>query len=309
VAQPELEVIVVDDSAPFRIWSHGYPFRTVRWHFHPEFEIHLVTETSGRVFVGDYIGAFAPGNLVMTGPNLPHNWLSDVAPGVTIPKRCIVLQFGAAFIEACSGLFPGLDLLCLIDQSQRGIEFSEAASQTVAPLMQAMLTADRLGHPAIFLQILEQLLRDKNRRLLASVGYETQPATYMTQPLNHVLDHIARNLSCDLRETELAVLSGYTPSAFSRAFHRQTGMTFTSYVNGLRINRACRLLTASDRLVTDICFDVGFNNLSNFNKRFQAVTGTTPSTYRNRHRENDRALLRSEESAPPDYLSIVGNRT
>jgi AraC-like DNA-binding protein len=307
VAQPELEIIVVDEGEAFKIWSHGYPFRTVRWHFHPEFEIHLITATSGRVFVGDYIGTFAPGNLVMTGPNLPHNWLSDVAPNVTIPQRCIVLQFSAAFIEACSGLFPSLDLTDLIDQSQRGIEFTDRASQAVAPLMHGMLAASKLSRPAIFLQILEQLLRDKESRLLASVGYNPQPAVYMTQPLNHVLDHIARNLACDLRESELAALSGYTASGFSRAFHRQTGMTFTSYVNSLRINRACRLLTTSDRLVIDICYDVGFNNVSNFNKRFHAMTGMTPRSYRNRHRENDRHLYSSQESGRPDYLRVVGD--
>jgi AraC-like DNA-binding protein len=307
LAQPELEIIVVDEGEPFKIWSHGYPFRTVRWHFHPEFEIHLITATSGRVFVGDYIGAFVPGNLVMTGPNLPHNWLSDVAPNVTIPQRCIVLQFGAAFMEACSSLFPSLDLAGLIDQSQRGIEFTDGASQAVAPLMRRMMVADKLSRPAFYLQILEQLLRDKERRLLASVGYNPQPAIYMIRPLNHVLDHIARNLSLDLRESELAALSGYTPSAFSRAFHRQTGMTFTSYVNSLRINRACCLLTTSDRLVTDICFDVGFNNVSNFNKGFQALTGMTPRGYRNRHRENDRHLYSGQESGHPDYLRVVGD--
>jgi AraC-like DNA-binding protein len=305
VPQPELEIIMVEEGEPFKIWSHGYPFRTVRWHFHPEFEIHLVTATSGRVFVGDYIGAFAPGNLVMTGPNLPHNWLSDVAPDVTVPERCVVLQFGAAFIEACAGLFPALDLGGLIEQSDRGLEFSDEASAHVGPIMQRMLTGDRFARPALFLQILEGLLRDRKRRMLASVGYRVQPSVYMTQPLNHVLDHIARNLSCDLRETELAALSGYTPSGFSRAFHRQTGMTFTAYVNGLRINRACTLLTTSDKLITEICYDVGFNNLSNFNKRFQSVTGTTPRDYRSRHRENDRLVHTTERAASAGHLRVV----
>ena len=308
MSQPELEIIMVDEGEPFKIWSHGYPFRTVRWHFHPEFEIHLVTATSGRIFVGDYIGAFAPGNLVMTGPNLPHNWLSDVAPNVTVPERCIVLQFGAAFIEACAGLFPALDLVQLIEQSERGLEFSEAASALVAPLMQRMLAGDRFARPALFLQILEGLLRDRERRMLASVGYRVQPAVYMTQPLNHVLDHIARNLSYDLRETELAALSGYTPSAFSRASHRQTGLTFTAYVNGLRINRACTLLTTTDKLVTEICYEVGFNNLSNFNKRFQTVTGTAPRDYRNRHRENDHLVQREKHGAAPRHLRVVADK-
>ena len=306
MAQPELEIIVVDEGEPFKIWSHGYPFRTVRWHFHPELEIHLITTTSGRVFVGDYIGSFTPGNLVMTGPNLPHNWLSDVPPGVVIPQRCIVLQFAASFIEGCAGLFPGLGLAALVDESQRGLEFTSATSAAVAPLMRAMLDGDRLSRPAVFMQILERLLKDPGRRMLASVGYRVQPSVYMTQPLNHVLDHIARNLSFDLRETELAALSGYTPSAFSRAFHRQTGMTFVAYVNSLRINRACHLLTTSERLITDICFEVGFNNISNFNKRFQALTSMTPRDYRGRHRENNRHSHPSSETATPSPLRIVG---
>jgi AraC-like DNA-binding protein len=305
VGHPELQIVDVDQTEPFMIWSHGYPFRTVRWHFHPEFEIHLITATSGRAFVGDYIGAFTPGNLMMTGPNLPHNWLSDVAPGVTIPQRCIVLHFGAAFIEGCAALFPSLDVIGLVEQSQRGLEFTPAASAAAAPLMRAMLEGDRLSHPAVFMRILECLLRDQDRRMLASVGYRVHPSLYMTQPLNHVLEHIARNLSFDLRETELAALSGYTPSAFSRAFHRQTGLTFTSYVNSMRINRACHLLTSSDRLITDICFDVGFNNISNFNKRFQALTAMTPREYRSRHRENDVLNQGSADTGRPRPLRVV----
>lgn len=306
MAQPELEIIVVDQGEPFKVWSHGYPFRTVRWHFHPEFEIHLITATTGRIFVGDYIGSFAPGNLVMTGPNLPHNWLSDVAPGAVIPQRCIVLQFGQGFIEGCASLFPCLDLGALIAQSQRGLVFTSAASSTVAPLMHALLAGDRLSRPAVFMQILENLLRDQGRQMLASVGYRVQPSVYMTRPLNPVLEHIARNLSLELRETELAALSGYTPSAFSRAFHRQTGMTFVAYVNSLRINRACHLLISSSRLITDICFDVGFNNISNFNKRFQALTSMTPREYRSRHKENSEHSHPSLRIFPLGQLRVVG---
>ena len=70
---PDLELVELDASRSFRVFSHGYPYRTVRWHFHPEYEIHLVVETTGRAFVGDYLGTFEPGNLVMTGPSVPHN--------------------------------------------------------------------------------------------------------------------------------------------------------------------------------------------------------------------------------------------
>ncbi len=70
----------------FKVWSHGYPYRTVRWHFHPEYEIHLITATTGKYFVGDYIGDFEASNLVMTGPNLPHNWVSNVPRGEEVRR-------------------------------------------------------------------------------------------------------------------------------------------------------------------------------------------------------------------------------
>ena len=78
--KPDLEVVQIGRAESFKAWEHGYPFRTVRWHFHPEFELHYVVSTSGRYFVGDFIGSFEPGNLVLTGPNLPHNWVSDTCP-------------------------------------------------------------------------------------------------------------------------------------------------------------------------------------------------------------------------------------
>ena len=286
MACPELEVINVPAGDPFRIFSHGYPFHTVRWHFHPEIEIHLVTATSGRFFVGDYSAGFTPGNLVMTGPNLPHNWLSDVSPGTTIEQRCIVLQFSTDFAESCASVFPSLGLAELMDASRRGLEFDPATSAAVEPLMRAMLAGDRLSRPGLLLQVLECLVRGQDRRMLASVGYRPKPMLYMAHPLNHVLEHIANCLTGDLDEVELARLSGYTASAFSRAFHRHTGMTFTSYVTGMRVNLACKLLMTSDHHVTDICFEAGFNNVSNFNRQFRARTQTTPRTFRLRHRQN-----------------------
>ena len=164
-----------------------------------------------------------------------------------------------------------------------------------------MLAGDALSRPALFFQLLELLLRSRDRRMLASVGYRAKPSVYMTQPINHVLDHIARNLGCALRESELAELSGYSPSAFSRVFHRQTGMTFTAYVNGMRINRACRLLTTSDQPITDICFEAGFNNVSNFNRQFLSQTAMTPRAYRQHRRVNDRQPI--EDAFLPETIA------
>ncbi len=285
VPGPDLELVEVPRNGSFKVWSHGYPFRTVRWHFHPEYEIHLVTATTGRTFVGDHIGTFLPGNLVLTGPNLPHNWISDLPEGATVGQRCLVLQFTAEFASGVAALFPEMAFLnALLAEAARGVEFAPGTGFAARPIMDELLTAAGSRRLELLFALLGLLQADGRRRPLASAGYRPVPAETINQPLNHVLAHISRNLGHDLRESDLAALSGYSPSAFCRAFQRHTGMTFVSYVNGLRISRACELLIGSQRRITDICFEVGFSNLSNFNRQFLAQKAMPPSVFRNHHR-------------------------
>ena len=79
---------------------------------------------------------------------------------------------------------------------------------------------------------------------------------------------------------EVAAELGMSESRFSRFFRRATGNTFTDFVNRVRINRACQLLMESDRTITAICYEVGFNNVANFNRRFLEIKGMTPSEFR-----------------------------
>ncbi len=288
VPGPDLELVEVPRNGSFKVWSHGYPFRTVRWHFHPEYEIHLITATTGRSFVGDHIGTFAPGNLVLTGPNLPHNWISDIPLGTEVSQRCLVLQFTAAFASGLTALFPEMAFLDkLLIEADRGLEFSMQTGQAARPILDELLVAAGGRRLELLFALLGLLQVDRGRHPLASAGYRPAPADAlgdaMAQPLNHVLAHISRNLGNDLRESDLAALSGYSRSAFCRAFQRHTGMNFVAYVNSLRIGRACELLIGGQRRIVDICFEVGFSNLSNFNRQFLAQKSMAPSVFRNHH--------------------------
>ena len=303
---PDLELVEVPAVESFKVWSHGLPFRTVRWHFHPEYEIHLITETAGRSFVGDYIGGFAPGNLVMTGPNLPHNWISDVPPETVIERRCLVLQFSAAFIAGCMGNFPELRVLApLLEQANAGLEFDAATGAAAQPVLEALLTAHGPARIGLFCQLLELVHRAPQCRRLSSTSYRPNPAAYVAEPLNLVLAHISHNLAGDLCESELAQLCGFSASAFSRAFQRHTGQSFVRYINRLRVNRACELLISSHASIADICFQVGFNNLSNFNRQFLAQKQIPPSRFRLWQRGN--ATSSADDAARP-HTSALGRR-
>ncbi len=280
--EPDLEVVQIRPGESFAAWSHGYPYRTVRWHFHPEYELHLVVATSGRYFVGDFIGEFRPGNLVLTGPNLPHNWISDVLNGTSIPLRCRIIQFGEQFISGAMKVFPELAVLePVLEASRRGVLFSEETSRQLAPHMQELMDAQGVRRIELFMLIAGLLSRAQGSRLLASASYLPDPSGYMSAGINKALAYIRENLTSPFNEIDLAAIAGQSASAFSRAFRQHTGMSLVQYVKRLRINLACQILMSDEQAsITSICYEVGYNNLSNFNRQFLAEKGMTPSRFR-----------------------------
>ena len=287
--KPDLELVQVRDDQSFKVWSHGYPYRTVRWHFHPEYELHLVTATEGTRHVGDHIGRFVVGDLVLVGPNTPHNWISNVGPGETVEERCLVLQFTEEFIAGCLATFPELrHLESLLKESAGGVRFEAGLSSKVEPLMREMLKAEGARRVTLFIELFDLLGRDQARVSLDGAGFRNDPLHYMSSSMNAVLQHIGRNFKLDLKEADLARLNKQSVSAFSRAFRRHTGLTFVQYVNAMRIELACQHLTQVDLTITEICFAVGFNNVSNFNRQFLVVKGMSPSKFRALYRERVR---------------------
>lgn len=164
--EPDLELVQVCDDQSFKIWAHGYPFRTVRWHFHPEYELHLVTNTNGDRSVGDHIGPFVAGGLVLFGPNLPHNSISDVPAGQTVEERCLVLQFSGAFMANCIRVMPELSLLQLtLQDAFRGVYFEARTAERVGPLMRFLPTAGNMRRIALFMHHRRRAGGRRHRRL------------------------------------------------------------------------------------------------------------------------------------------------
>ena len=111
--KPEFEI--VDKGETIRYLEHGWPTPLCRWHAHEEYELHLVLRTSGKVFVGDYVGQFTPGSLFLTGPNLPHNWVTEESSNKSVPLRDMLIQFNHQTMTKAFEVFPELsELLSLI---------------------------------------------------------------------------------------------------------------------------------------------------------------------------------------------------
>jgi AraC-like DNA-binding protein len=282
---PYLELVGIQEQESFKVWKHGYPYETVRWHFHPEYELNYITHTTGRFYVGDHTGTFEPGQLVMTGPNLPHNWISDVPKEQHVPERCVVLQFSGKSVMGGIEAFPELaQIRRLLNDAQRGLLISPATTAKAAPVLTGLLQARGFQRVHQFLHLLEILSLAQDSTLLATPSFRPDLQSYQSTTINQVLSYLAEHLGESMSESDLARYAGMEASAFSRFFRRHTDLPFVQYLIRLRINRACELLISSEQPVTEICYACGFNNVSNFNRQFLAHKGMAPSRFRHYYR-------------------------
>lgn len=277
---PELGYEPPETAGFIRCLSHGFPTPLARWHYHDEYELHLITATSGKVFVGDWIGQFGPGQLVLTGPRLPHNWISMDLPEGGVPLRDLVIQFPHAPLAASSEGIPELrEVLPLLERARHGIEFFGLHQQAQAHWYR-IKELQGLARFGAFCELMGELARCTDYRLLSSTQLQSEDSDAQLAQINAIVSRITDHLAEPLSAADLAQELGMTESRFSRFFRRATGNTFTDFVNLVRVNRACQLLMETDRYITDIAYDVGFNNMANFNRRFLDIKGMTPSEYR-----------------------------
>jgi AraC-like DNA-binding protein len=263
-----------------RYLEHGLPSALVRWHYHDEYELHLICASSGKVFVGDYIGQFAPGHLVLTGPRVPHNWVSLDTPPGGIKLRDMVIQFSHAPLAQLADVIPECKaILPLLGRACYGIEFfnvRELALQRFARIR----ACSGLARFIEFLTLLGELAASGDYQLLSAVPMQASDDDAALARINAAVNFIVQNLSSQLAMKDLARQLDMSERTFTRFFRTATGNSFTDFVNRLRINRACQLLMETERYVNNICYDAGFNNVANFNRRFLAFKGMTPKQFR-----------------------------
>ncbi len=268
-----------------RCLSHGFPTILNRWHYHPEYELHLIVATHGRAYVGDYIGNYEPGHLVLTGPGVPHNWLvDDLPPGGISAHIHKVLQFHdeplrevAKVMDAVQDIFP------MLERARLGIEFfgiADLAERRFEDIRQST-GLKRVSH---FLAYLAELAETADYRLLSEAPVQGA-ADDDTLEAAEIIQYVADNALDDISLALVAQRFGMSPKYFSKHFKRATGNTFVDFVLRLRINQACRLLAESQMYISTICDRVGFNNVANFNRHFLKIKGMTPTQFRQRSSE------------------------
>lgn len=286
IIEPEIET--VDRSLRSICYlEHGFPSELCRWHAHAEYELHLIVETRGRAFVGDYIGEFKAGDLFMTGPNLPHNWITDKIWSKPVDVRDMLIQFSHESVQKLAEGFPEFSqVLKMLELAQSGIFFEGFNSTFARGHMESI--RDNTGAERIlaFVRFLVRLNEHAEKKTL-SISKLIQPEGGSKQArIAKVVDHIVNNYSTTMSVAQAAEMATMTEITFSRNFNSITGHSFIDFLNRIRIGEACGMLYASDDQITSIAQTAGFKNLANFNRHFLRVRGMTPSEYRETARKD-----------------------
>lgn len=275
---PEYEI--VDDNETIRYLEHGYPCELIRWHAHDDYELHFIVATSGKVFIGDYIGNYSPGQLILTGPRLPHNWICQ-NDQEDVELRDMLIRFDHESFSNGMKIIPELaEMLPMLAKAKSGIEFLDLDQDYLLEIFQKVKTSNGLSRLIVVLPLLQKLAKTPNYRLLSTVQIDLKSNETLQRKINTVVDYVTQNYNQDITLSSVASLIGMSDSHFSRFFKKATGNRFIEFVNRMRISRACSLLTETDQQIATICFQVGFNNVANFNRRFHELKGVTPRDFR-----------------------------
>jgi AraC-like DNA-binding protein len=275
------EPIVPAPSESF-VWRRdSYPLPWCVWNYHSECEVHLILRSSGTCYVGDHIGSFSPGALYLIGKDLPHNWVTPLPEAEVVVDRDVVIQFEQDRLLAAGGTLPEMRFARhLLRRAARGMAFHGRTRRDGADMVEAIGVATGLARLSLFLRLLDFLAASDEYTLLSSDTYTPNLDEDVNRILRDVLGLLASRSHDDVRLSDAADLAGMTETSFSRFFKRNTGNTFTRHLSELRVSKACQLLTETDRAVTVICGDVGYDNLSNFNRVFRELRGMSPRQYR-----------------------------
>lgn len=274
------EKITAPGEQSFLVSKYSLPSFVSPWHFHPEFELTLILESSGRRFVGDHVGNFGPGDLVLLGSNLPHCWFNSRGDG---HRRAVsvVIQFKEGFVGDHFWRMPeARSVAKMLSRSARGIQFGGKTARKISDRMEGLM--ELKGFPRVLecLGILHGLSLSREVQELSSPGFAPAKNEADERRIARVLDYVNRNVSSRIEQPVAARIANLAPAAFSRFFRRRTGKAFSGFVNEVRIGHACKLLVEQGLTSIEICFACGFENLSNFNRRFRELKGMPPQEYR-----------------------------
>lgn len=250
-------------------------------HRHEEYELNFVANcNSARRIVGDSVEVLGDYDLVLVGNGIEHGWEQHECKNDKIREITIQFSrnlFGEVFL-AKTQLAP---IRKMLDLSANGIAFSLPSIMRVYSRLDR-LTATESGFYRVIelMSILYELADERDYRTLSSTSFSSIKPTGDSRRVQKVQEYIEHHYKEGIRLNDLAEIARMTPTAFSRFFKLRTGRSISDYLIDIRLGHATRALVDSTTSIAEICYECGFNNISNFNRIFKKKKGSSPKVFR-----------------------------
>ncbi len=257
-------------------------------HFHPEYELKYINQSKGIRFIGDNVENFQEGDLVLLGPNIPHYWNNDpvYSKNCDIRASAFLVMFSENFLGKEFFLLPEMaPIKELLNKAKGGIFFPDQDKSGISGKLKNLISCEGPLKIMILLDILTDLAKSEIRPMLTKTFVAELPllnySDYSVKRLNKVHEYVLANFQNKIHIHEVAQIANMSTFAFCKYFKKSTIKTFMTFLCELRICHAKKLLIQEENLaISDICFASGFDNLSNFNRKFKEIIHMTPKEFR-----------------------------
>lgn len=256
------------------------------WHFHKEYELTYILNGRGHRYVGNNVEPFKSDELVLVGSNIPHCWVNDNTQE-HIPYA-IVIYFKEDFFEGSwfnSCEFDSIRQLFYL--SKKGIKFNLKTSLRFKEKCIVLTELNSMKKLNCLLDILQDLseLTKENYRLLCKQPYSGELNPINSERINSIYRYIERNYDKKISLVDVAEELFMSAGYFSRFFSKQMKKPFFEFLNEYRISQACKQLIETEKTISEICFDVGYDSIPYFNRQFKKIKGIPPQQFRENYKK------------------------
>jgi len=250
-------------------------------HYHEEFELNFIHNAKGaKRVVGDHIEEIEDLELVLVGSNLQHAWFTHRCQSKEI--REITIQFHKDLYDEKLLRRNQLSFIrTMLEKSSRGILFSKATTEQLAPRIIELNKKHGFDSVLELTSILHDLSTSRNIRILSDSSFNiAENYTYSSRRIEKTFEYMNQNFDKGITLAEVSKLANMSEVSFSRFFKQRTGNTFIESLNEIRLGHATRTLIETTQNISEIAYDCGFNNISNFNRIFKKKKNCTPKEFR-----------------------------
>jgi AraC-type DNA-binding domain-containing proteins len=277
------EQLSISNLSPLRARFYDYQHFTYPWHFHSEFEIIYIQESTGTRFIGNSIERFNAGDILLIGSNLPHYLKSDEVyhlENSTLRVKGTIIQFEMEFMQHPVNYYPQfIRIKHLLEESKYGILFPAGCSENLIDLLSEIPIEHGMDQLISFLKVLKVMSEIQHRKIISTPDFEYNTGNSASR-IDKIISFVNKNYTRSISLDEIAGFASMNPTAFCRFFKAETGKSFKNYIFDMRIGYACKLLLMNEINISEISTECGFETISHFNKTFRKVAGHSPSEYR-----------------------------